>query len=809
MSTETAVQIFTLSKLVTEYPGGIRIPMIQRDYAQGRVSWANPRRRFLADLKKALLEGKSLHLDFVYGVKQAEDDVTAFCPLDGQQRLTTLFLLHWYLATRDGRFEEFQKAFRSAAGDSLFSYQVRPGGRSFFRSLVKYAPESRECGRTKPSAWMGEQPWFRTVWMRDPTVAGALAMLDAIHEEFRGDDVGYQQLVHGNRITFQRFDLEAAGLHDDLYLRMNARGRPLSSFETFKARYEKHLESSFPDSSVLSKSAVRSARDFSHKIDTDWLDFIWNRYGPRVDQSANEDTSDDTSSVDSAFINLFRAVALASLPPKEKDADKEGAAVTSLSQGAPDYDDFEKGRWLESPFTVNLIHVLEALSGPHAEQNLALLGPRWFGSGSLLDLVVCRDKNCDLADYLQFAAVVRFLSRHGPVLDETMVSCFHAWMRVVRNLVLNTEIRADTIRRQLAGLDRLLEGSSDILRFLANPENGIPGLDQRQIKEERLKASLILADDAWRPLIHAAEDHGYFRGQIGFLLEFSGAKAFDGDHAQTQGKFTAYWQKAKEMFDDNGLCKRDENDFLWERALLGVGDYLLSDGGSCRWSFLVKDHSSPASWKRLLRGDNVEKGAHLKKLWDQMSTESLVQIAAKPPDDPWRQVLCTTPAAWAYCAKRLIRYEDREGKPPRVFLLSAQRRRAAYAELFTFCLKEHEKLDTDHSRFAPLEFKDLVGDTGSDDDPHLRFEIQFGGIKHTFQLYCRHGDDTGFSLWITTKGMEPSLGKLLQTIGFVAETSGPSEYQVKRQEPGDPLNGAAFLASIAADLTKQLTLHSS
>ncbi len=77
MSMETAIQTFTLSKLVAEYPGGIRIPMIQRDYAQGRPSWENPRKRFLLDLKQALRGEKSLHLDFVYGVKQAEDDVTA------------------------------------------------------------------------------------------------------------------------------------------------------------------------------------------------------------------------------------------------------------------------------------------------------------------------------------------------------------------------------------------------------------------------------------------------------------------------------------------------------------------------------------------------------------------------------------------------------------------------------------------------------------------------------------------------------------------------------------------------------------
>lgn len=108
MTTDTSMQRFTLAGLVAEYDGGIRIPMIQRDYAQGRPSWVNSRNRFLSDIQESLMpSGKPLHLDFIYGIKQDEDSVRAFCPLDGQQRLTTLFLLHWSLAARDGCFRDY------------------------------------------------------------------------------------------------------------------------------------------------------------------------------------------------------------------------------------------------------------------------------------------------------------------------------------------------------------------------------------------------------------------------------------------------------------------------------------------------------------------------------------------------------------------------------------------------------------------------------------------------------------------------------------------------------------------------------
>jgi len=79
----------------------IEIPLIQRDYAQGRINENvnRIRERFLDTLCKALLPGATaVDLDFVFGDVVVGTDVNQgkFYPLDGQQRLTTLFLLHCY-----------------------------------------------------------------------------------------------------------------------------------------------------------------------------------------------------------------------------------------------------------------------------------------------------------------------------------------------------------------------------------------------------------------------------------------------------------------------------------------------------------------------------------------------------------------------------------------------------------------------------------------------------------------------------------------------------------------------------------------
>ena len=94
------------------------IPILQRDYAQGRVGYENLREKFLSAILAALDGDKQLKLDFVYG---SSDQEGRFNPLDGQQRLTTLWLLHWYIAFRLGKLSE-QSTIEHL---SNFSYETR------------------------------------------------------------------------------------------------------------------------------------------------------------------------------------------------------------------------------------------------------------------------------------------------------------------------------------------------------------------------------------------------------------------------------------------------------------------------------------------------------------------------------------------------------------------------------------------------------------------------------------------------------------------------------------------------------------
>jgi hypothetical protein len=100
------------------------------------------------------------------------------------------------------------------------------------------------CARsTALSDWVTDSVWFVRSWRRDPTVRGCLTMLDAIHGRFAASSGGWLRLVSTESpvISFRLLLLENFNLSDDLYVKMNARGKALTPFEVLKAEVERFV----------------------------------------------------------------------------------------------------------------------------------------------------------------------------------------------------------------------------------------------------------------------------------------------------------------------------------------------------------------------------------------------------------------------------------------------------------------------------------------------------------------------------------------------------------------------------------------
>ncbi len=250
----------------------IVIPIIQRDYAQGRIDpdIERVRMRFLESLYKAATE-TPITLDFVYGDIDQNGIMT---PLDGQQRLTTLFLLHWYAAKKED-VADAEYAFLHN-----FSYETRYSARDFCSFLVKYKPSFEQ----KLSEEIINQSWFPLDWKKDPTISSMLVMLDSIQTKF-ADCEGLWVALKSGAISFYFLPIKDMGLTDELYIKMNSRGKPLTLFEHFKAELEREIKLVDPT----------AAKRILKKIDIDWTDMLWQYRG-------------DDNVIDDEFLRYFKFV---------------------------------------------------------------------------------------------------------------------------------------------------------------------------------------------------------------------------------------------------------------------------------------------------------------------------------------------------------------------------------------------------------------------------------------------------------------------------------------------------------------------
>ena len=255
----------------------IEIPLIQRDYAQGRRDQRvnDIRTTFVEDLHQALTEDDTtIGLDFIYG----EVNDGTFEPLDGQQRLTTLFLLHWYLAFRRGPLGDPQPW-------TEFTYATRPSARLFCERIVENPPPPDLSG--PPSLWIKDQSWYLYPWRFDPSIDAMLVMADAIADRFQNDDpdASWERLKDeaDPAVWFQLLPIDEMGSAEDLYIKMNSRGKPLTDFEAFKARLGQTI------------AHARRAEEFGRKIDGAWADLLWPYRG-------------DNDIVDDEFMNYFAFV---------------------------------------------------------------------------------------------------------------------------------------------------------------------------------------------------------------------------------------------------------------------------------------------------------------------------------------------------------------------------------------------------------------------------------------------------------------------------------------------------------------------
>lgn len=768
----------------------IEIPIIQRDYAQGRTSTkvTELRDRFVKSMLDKIVRNEKMHLGFVYGKIEGKDknreillhkqavntllgsvtqyaekfnikvnsevisdaielsNIPRFIPLDGQQRLTTLYLLYWYIAMRKGE---------SFSGINNFKYNNRKFALDFCKEISRSENVYKIKNELKKEldVQLKGAPWFLDKWKNDATVSGMLVMLKKIHEEFNALlDFSFDNIeVKSLPFSFDFLDLSELDQSDELYIKMNERGKQLTDFEHFKAWLQDKTAKDYQ--SQADKSFLEQ---FWVKMDTEWLEFFWRQL-------------DDVNytALDDLFYNYLKTMAmnhhlstlgLSDLPEQAKDLwQLVNNGDTYTNQDSVTYIPLSKFSYLigDIKYDVFSIEALKFINtcfefqlSDNRQEYLESLEPLLspvFSKGNILNFYLKgKQFTPNYWDHAMYFSILKFYQ----TFQEPSNSFFVDWMRILRNLIYNTQIQnPENLYNALKSLNSLFlveDSKSNPLSSLIQEESfaTIKFFSDTQYTEEKLKAKYIVESE-WKEQILNLEKHNYFYGRIGFILNLSKSEEgiFD------IGLFTDYGRLLSDLFE------KDTDEFLLQRALLTCEDYLI-ESSSSNHSFCSTDTATlrnrNENWRRVFQDEKRRK--ILKRLLDKLlylkdlnAIERLREVIINSDVDKedWRFYFINEPYTIKQCKSQQIR----EFNPNNIRLLQNKAITGYHLELRSiYYLKQLKPVI---SQFEILKELKFTWDKSTNGHPGIGFkDIQIGSDKFNMEIKFLFDGSNCFDLWL-------------------------------------------------------------
>lgn len=530
----------------------ISIPIIQRDYAQGRIDPEinRIRARFLNSLHQAVISDP-ISLDFVYGDIDTEGIMT---PLDGQQRLTALFLLHWYAAKKEN-IDETEYSFLKN-----FSYETRYSARDFCAYLIEFNPTFIR----KLSDEIIDQAWFPLDWKKDPTISSMLVVLDSIDEQFSETERIWASLKN-KTISFYFLPIKDMGLTDELYIKMNSRGKPLTQFEHFKAELERELR----------KINKNMAKRIISKIDRDWTNMLW-KY------------RDDDNVIDDGFLRYFRFIC---------DIICYQADGTTQGKSSDEFDLLEEhfsvantnamrniemleayfDCWCDFPGNKSLDEFMEDIISHKHELGKIKIERRYKINifedclRNYADIRGNGNRHFPLNRIILLYSITLYLLTKDTISERE----FSRRLRIINNLIQNSEDEISDSEKRSSGnrMPAILKQVDFIFRTGTIDGSIEKNLNLSQLEEEAIKIEWVKEHPDKAESLFELEDHDLLHGQIGIIgVENS-----------------EYFRRFQSLFS----CDWD----LINCSLLAIGYYGQKE--QRRWRYQLGSRRNTQAWRNL------------------------------------------------------------------------------------------------------------------------------------------------------------------------------------------------------------------
>ena len=230
---------------------GLSVPPVQRDYVMGRPD-PETKTKLKKSLKffcDAIFNGKPDPLYFVYGMHTQDGSLML---LDGQQRLTTLILVAWFCDEN-----------MSVVKDWKIKYASRRTANYFLDNLLK--TPCLKSKRANPWECVKASSWYLPDMVKDATVASireVIMEIGRMYVERKEPEIpDLREALR--RITFSVEGMGDLGVdersYDQIFLKMNARGLPLTPWEKMKSILDRHA----------------TDEEWKKSVDAEWTEKMW------------------------------------------------------------------------------------------------------------------------------------------------------------------------------------------------------------------------------------------------------------------------------------------------------------------------------------------------------------------------------------------------------------------------------------------------------------------------------------------------------------------------------------------------------
>lgn len=690
----------------------VEVPIIQRDYAQGRKNVKEIRNDFLKDIFLHLKDDKPMKLSFVYGTKNE----TIYVPYDGQQRLTLVYLVSLYLAAYsknwDGiktlsKFNYYTRDHATAFCDFLTTFEsnYQEGQKNVFQRIDIYNCNNLALEIKNDSTFFG-------TWQYEPTVSSMLVVLQAIHEEFVNNTEGldidlrivaatnYLKAIEDGKIFFDWCPIQAS---DNIYIKMNGRGKPLSAFDNFKntlyAELDKLRKQAIQDGF---QEKVNFLKEFEIKMDGVWTDVFWKKRNVFLGQ----ENYDIAPFMMNFLYYIFEL--------------RHFVSSESFFFGGK-----ESFKWIDEKNVVTFLNKFKDLCHSDAQGKKGKITiDDYIWASKLLDIISLRlqtpgvDTKIGIESYKDEEQLLQELSSHmGRVASvrTVIVATFYyeylvavsefdtngklvnydithrsEWIRLISRLIRTAakfKARYDALIRDkhiLAGYSNVFikkifenNASGDLRIGAANiTKEDLSAVKKyfnashvySQLAEEIRKYQLMNIDSSvWEPLLMKAENElGYLENMIYFLIQL----AEDSNGSIDSSEFNKYLSTTQKVFDANGVINQNK----FSAILLSYADYRISsgEGRSNSWSLCSNESNEGFSWRNffdVLDGDIAQKGIKkseiIKSAMDYIEKyndiESAYNALTKNNScQSWKDVVICYPEILMKGSKHRIVYYDKD-----------------------------------------------------------------------------------------------------------------------------------------------------